>query len=115
MALALGGDRDGRRGLQGHGHHDQGRAVQADPIKPTSKAPETNRLKLNSDQLLYKFAFKFNLRCSSKEFNYLDVYGKGPAAGRGLHSSTIRLNVTSFRGIRWVLHFPPVYQGYVKV
>ena len=29
--------------------------------------------------------------------------------GRGLHSSTFRLNVSTFCGIRWVHVFPPVY------
>jgi len=29
--------------------------------------------------------------------------------GRGLHSSTFRLNVSIFCGIRWVHDFPPVY------
>jgi hypothetical protein len=30
--------------------------------------------------------------------------------GKGLHSSTIRLNVSIFRQIRWVHDFPAVYQ-----
>jgi len=30
-------------------------------------------------------------------------------AGRGLHSSTIRLNLGTFCGIRWVHDFPRVY------
>jgi len=29
--------------------------------------------------------------------------------GRGLHSSTFRLNVSTFCWIRWVHDFPPVY------
>ena len=29
--------------------------------------------------------------------------------GRGSHSSTFRLNVSAFCGIRWVHGFPPVY------
>ena len=29
--------------------------------------------------------------------------------GRGLHSSTFRLNVSTFCGIRWVHNYPPVY------
>jgi len=29
--------------------------------------------------------------------------------GRGVHSSTFRLNVSSFCGIRWVPDFLPVY------
>jgi glyceraldehyde-3-phosphate dehydrogenase (NAD(P)) len=34
---------------------------------------------------------------------------KGKLNGRGLHSSTIRLNVSTVRGIRWVHDFLPVY------
>jgi hypothetical protein len=30
------------------------------------------------------------------------------AQGRGLHSSTFQLNVSTFCGIRWVHDFPPV-------
>jgi len=40
----------------------RGRSVQVDPIKPTLKAPGTKRLKLECDELLSKFAFRFNLR-----------------------------------------------------
>ena len=29
--------------------------------------------------------------------------------GRRLHSSTFRLDVSTFRGMRWVHAFPPVY------
>ena len=32
-----------------------------------------------------------------------------PARGRGLHSSTIRLYVSTFCGMRWVHDVPPVY------
>ena len=39
-----------------------GRAVQVAPVKPTSKAPGTKRLKLEYDELLSSFAFNFNLR-----------------------------------------------------
>jgi len=48
------------------GGEDQGEAVQVDPIKPTLKAPGTKRLKLKYDKLLSSFAFKFNLRRSTK-------------------------------------------------
>ena len=41
-----------------------GKAVQVDPIKPTLKAPGTNRLKLKYDQLLSSFAIKLKLRPS---------------------------------------------------
>jgi hypothetical protein len=36
--------------------------VQVDPSKPTLKAPETKRLKLQCDGPLSDFAFNFNLR-----------------------------------------------------
>jgi hypothetical protein len=43
----------------------RGRAVQVDPIKPSLKPPEIKRLKLNDDEPLPNFGFKFNLRrCS---------------------------------------------------
>jgi hypothetical protein len=41
--------------------------VQVDPIKPTLKAPGTERLKLEQDGLLSNFGFKFNLRHYSKD------------------------------------------------
>ena len=36
--------------------------MQVDPIKPTLKAPGTNRLKLKYEKLLSNIAFNFNLR-----------------------------------------------------
>jgi hypothetical protein len=39
-----------------------GKAVQVDPIKPTLKAPGTQRLKLQHDEVLSSFAFHFSLR-----------------------------------------------------
>ena len=36
--------------------------MQVNPIKPTLKTPGTKRLKLENDDLLSSFAFKFNLR-----------------------------------------------------
>jgi len=39
-----------------------GRAVQFDPIKPTVKAPGSERLKLKYEELLSNFGFKFKLR-----------------------------------------------------
>ena len=41
--------------------------MQVDPIKPTLKAPGTERLKLEQDGLLSNFGFKFNLRHYSKD------------------------------------------------
>jgi hypothetical protein len=39
----------------------RGRAVQVDPVKSTLKAPGTKRLKLECEESLSNFAFKFNL------------------------------------------------------
>jgi len=39
-----------------------GMAVQVEPMKPLLKAPGTKRLKLEYDELLSSFAFKFNVR-----------------------------------------------------
>jgi hypothetical protein len=41
---------------------DHGGAVQVDPIEPTLKAPGTNRLELQYNEVLSSFAFNFNLR-----------------------------------------------------
>jgi hypothetical protein len=40
--------------------------VQVAPIKPTLKAPETQRLKRKYDKLLSSLAFRFNLRRYTK-------------------------------------------------
>jgi hypothetical protein len=45
-----------------HGVRRSSRAVQVDPIKPTLKAPGTERLKLECEELLSNFGFNFNLR-----------------------------------------------------
>jgi len=39
-----------------------GTAVEVEPIKPTLTPPEIKRLKLDGDELVSSFAFKFNLR-----------------------------------------------------
>ena len=88
-------------GLQGHG-----RSVQVDLIKLKLKPPGTKRLKLNCDILLSTSAFKLNLRRYSMVHwdlptvqvpHMLTVFGG--AVGRGLHSSTSRLNAIAFCGI----------------
>jgi len=93
--------------------HDAVRAVHVDPTNPTLKAPGTERLKLKYDDLrsiLQKNAFNFNMR-----LYYAAVRdGVRPRAaphrgGRGLHSSTFRLNVSTLYGICVVHGFPPVY------
>jgi len=40
----------------------RGRAVQVDPIKPTTKAPASKSLNLKYDKLLSNVAFKYSLR-----------------------------------------------------
>ena len=40
--------------------------MQVDPIKPTLKAPGTKHFKLQCDELLSSFAFKFDLRRYAK-------------------------------------------------
>ena len=45
--------------------------MQVDPIKPTLKAPGTQRLKLKYDKLLSSFAFNFNLRRYNTESDHL--------------------------------------------
>jgi hypothetical protein len=80
--------------------------VQLGPIKPTLTAPGIKLLKLKYDEPLSNFAFKFNLRryllaVRTLFFNLV--------LGRGLHSSTFRLNVSTFCGISWAHDFTPVY------
>jgi len=53
-------------------HTAQGEAVQVDPIKPTLKAPGSERLKLKCDILLSACAFNVNLRRYTKE-DYLQL------------------------------------------
>jgi len=111
----------------------RGEAVQLDPIKHTLKAPGNKRLKLKHDELLSMFGFKFNLRpyyvvvCND---GHVAPFYENPLVGgdknsmlgacafahngehvrgRGLHSSTFRLNVSTFCVIRRVHDFPPVY------
>jgi hypothetical protein len=103
--------------------------VQVEPIKPTLKAPGTNLVTLNHDEPLSTFAFDFNLRRYSMgpgvEQDAAYAAAPSPASptptramtdsavtvnvGRGLHSSTFRLNVSTFCWISWVHNFPPVY------
>ena len=57
-----GGAGGGGSGGEGGGGGEPGRAVQVDLIKPTLKAPATQRLQLKYVGLLSNIAFKFNLR-----------------------------------------------------
>jgi len=49
----------------------QGKVVQLDPFKPTLKAPEAKRLKLECDDLISSFAFNFK----SRRYNKAAVVG----------------------------------------
>jgi hypothetical protein len=68
------------------GHARQGRAVQVERIKPTSRAPGTKRLKPKYDEPLSNFAFIFNLRRQTKARSAEQADLAGEVCGRGLHS-----------------------------
>jgi peroxiredoxin len=90
--------------------------VQVDPIKPTLKAPGTERLNLKYEQLVSSFCFKFKLRRYSEGVDtvacvsvndafVMNAWGKSVegaaqvmmlADGRGLPSSTFQLNLSRF-------------------
>jgi hypothetical protein len=75
-----------------------GGAVQVDPVKPTSKAPGAKRLKLKYHKLpsmLLQFCFQIQL--APLHIGTLPQLKK--LDGRGLHSSTFRLNLSAFCGI----------------
>ena len=69
----------------------QGRAVQVEPMKSTLKAPGAQRLKLQYDESLSSFAFKFNLCRYNKAAREM-----ARVRGRGLHLSTFQLNLSRF-------------------
>ena len=92
-----------------HGIHVQGRAVQVDPMKLNSKPPGTEHLKLKCGSPLSNFAFNNNLRRYPKAFESPNGDVRSTAvkvtleccalAGRGLYSSTFRLNFSATCGI----------------
>jgi len=59
--------------------------VQVDPIKPTLKAPGTERLKLKYEELLSKFGFKFNLRRYTEDVKARECY-VGNLSWAGAHT-----------------------------
>jgi len=67
--------------------------VHVDPIKPTLKPPGTKRLKLKYEKLVSNFDFNYSLRRYDKGKPTLVGACVGAIAGRGLHSSTFRLNL----------------------
>ena len=90
--------------------------MQVDPIKPMLKPPGTRHLKLKCDELLSSFALKFHVRCFTLVFanamratnapsraNSAAAAAPSPsgpswrhaAAGRGLHSFPLQLNLSS--------------------
>jgi hypothetical protein len=66
-------------------------------MEPMLTAPETKRLKLKNDGLVSSFALNFNLR------RYTQAAMQQLLKGRGSHSSTFRLNLSAFHGIRVAL------------
>ena len=75
--------------------------MQVDPIKPTLKAPGTESLKLKYYRPLSNSAFKFNLRRYHENETggvFIGTHHKleEGATGRGLHSSTLQLNLSRF-------------------
>jgi len=62
--------------------------VQVDPIKPTLKVPGTKRLKVQYDELLSSFPFKFNLR------RYIEVREELAAAAAAAVVGRCRLTVS---------------------
>jgi hypothetical protein len=73
-------------------------------------------LRLQYDETLLNFAFKFNLRRYTMAhacFNVLRLPrlapGRGGVAAGAYTRPLFQLNVSTFCGIRWVHDFPPVY------
>jgi len=73
---------------------ESGEAVQVEQMKPVLKVPGTSskRVKPKYDKLLSNVAFKVNLR-RYKTAKYGD---EEDIEGRGLHSFTFQLNLSSF-------------------
>jgi len=117
-----------QRAVTGHGspcrkcRTDLGGAVQVDPVNCMLIPPETKHLKLKCDTTAFNFASSSvsNLTCATTPWRESELeprgavergrVGAGRAApgrlrekplphGRGLHSSTFRLNVSAVRGI----------------
>jgi len=69
-------------------------------MKPKLKATRNNRLILKSGELLSNFAFKFNSRRYNQYGTRLVPFLYGlltdEEGGRGLHSSTLQLNLSRF-------------------
>ena len=65
--------------------------VQVDPIKPTLKAPGTQRLKLKHDEPPSNFGFKFNLR----RYTQAAMQAVG-IDGRGMTMSTAAFNLEAW-------------------
>ena len=107
-----------------------GKAVQLDPIKHNLKSPGSKRLKLKCDGTAFRCCFQFQLAplhdgvaqvfagAHAVHPDSADRHVQFPLSsrphlcavpGRGLHSSTFLLNVSTFYWIRFARGFPPVY------
>ena len=83
--------------------------MQADPIKPTLKAPGTKRLKLVYDGLLSSFAFKFKLRRytvalamhPNPDHNHVHAADVVQRTAGGLHSFPFQLNLSTLGTQSW--------------
>ena len=84
--------------------------MQVDPIKPTLKAPGTQRLNLKYDELLSSFAFNFNLR------RYTE--GADAAAPFGIQLEVAVTDTRFAAGGVTLVHFPAqrytLYVGYAR-
>jgi hypothetical protein len=65
--------------------------VQVDPIKPTSKAPLSERLKLEHEKLLSSFAFNFNLRRYTVAVGNAAAADKAPMTAANVEEATINV------------------------
>ena len=71
----------------------QGKAVPVDSIKLTSKAPGIKILKLEDEEVLSSFAFKFNLRRYLKENEIKSLFPSAFKARASIRSSTSHTNL----------------------
>jgi len=79
------------------GAHPLGKAVQVNPMKPVLNPPETKRLRPKHDELLWSFAYNFNLRryCWGQEIKQsigeaeIIIASENPYQGTGQYFSRL--------------------------